>query len=747
MRLIINPKIFVNFPSLVVGVVVAKGINNKKVFAEINSLFTQEQKKIHNSLSLEALTEDPRITVWRQAYTHFKSRPSDYRSSIENLCRMIIKGKELRQVNSLVDIYNYISLKYLLPAGGEDLDTIRGNIHLTYAADHETPVKLLGDTQAEAPYHGEIIYKDNEGAICRRWNWREADRTKLTPETQNAVLVLEALSPVPLHVVQEAVSELQQLIKKFCGGTVESFFLSKNEPYAEIFPSNDIQEEYIEFNDVAPQELIDLAADKHFSQEHTIRVEKVLELRKEGIEPWPCAKSVTATCKQVIEDFQCSNQEKEYSITGRIMTIRLHGKTSFATMQDATGRLQIYIRKDEVGEQNFSLFQHYIDLGDILWVKGISFITNSGEISLKVHEFTLMSKCLYPLPEKFHGLTDIETRYRQRYLDLITNEESRIKFIKRSVLIRSMRTYLDEHGYIEVETPMLHPIPGGAAARPFVTHHNALSSDFYLRIAPELYLKRLVVGGFERVYEINRNFRNEGISTRHNPEFTMVEFYTAYHDYIFIMDFVEKMLKEMVSATDATLKIPFGDHTIDFASPFKKISIKNAVLEYAQILEHDLSEECIDATLRKHTITVVQKDASLGQKIYALFEELVEPQLLQPTFVTEFPIEVSPLAQRDAKNPHYAARFELFIGGMEIANGFNELNDPFDQAERFKEQLKAHAAGDAEAHHYDADYILALEYGLPPTVGVGIGIDRLAMLATNTVSIKDVILFPTLKKK
>lgn len=496
-----------------------------------------------------------------------------------------------------------------------------------------------------------------------------------------------------------------------------------------------------------PQELIDLAADEHISQEHTIRVEKVLTLRKQGIEPWPACKPVDATCQQVVEEYAAGKEGKEYTLAGRLMTIRMHGKTVFADLQDTSGRLQIYIRKDEVSAELFDMLQHSIDLGDIVWVKGFSFVTKMGETTLHVKDFALLSKCLYPLPEKFHGLTDVEIKYRQRYLDLITNKDSRLKFIKRSTLLRSLRAYLDNHDFMEVETPMLHPIPGGAAARPFITHHNAFNSDFYLRIAPELYLKRLVVGGLDRVYEINRNFRNEGVSTRHNPEFTMVEIYMAHRDYYFIMDFVEALLKTMISAADSSLIVPFGQTMINFSVPFKRMTIKQAVMSYGNYSEKDLSEDSIDALLHEQAIVLENKEASLGQKIFALFEKIVEPQLIQPTFITEFPIEISPLAKRDEKNPNYAARFELFIGGMEIANGFNELNDPFDQAERFKEQLKAHAAGDSEAHHYDADYILALEYGLPPTVGVGIGIDRLTMLATNTTSIKDVILFPTLRKK
>jgi len=483
--------------------------------------------------------------------------------------------------------------------------------------------------------------------------------------------------------------------------------------------------------------------------EHEIRVEKVHELRKKGIEPWPASKEVTATCAQVHDEFKESADFKspEYQVAGRLMTIREHGKTIFATIQDPTGQLQIYIRKDAIGDEAFDLVKKFIDTGDIVWCEGTSFKTKMGEITLKISHIVLLSKCLYPLPEKFHGLADIETIYRQRYLDLISNPESRERFKKRSAMIKAVRTFLEDHGFMEVETPMLHPIPGGATAKPFITHHNALDTDFYLRIAPELYLKRLVVGGFERVYEINRNFRNEGISTRHNPEFTMVEFYMAHKNYLYGMDFVEQLLRYVVKKSCGTLQIPYADHPLDFEQPFIRLSVKDAVLKYGGLTETDIAPDSIDATLKTHNIKLMNKKASVGEKIYALFEELVEPKLIQPTFITDFPIEVSPLSKRDENDPTHAARFELFIAGMELCNAFNELNDPFDQAERFKQQAQAREGGDVEAHHYDAEYIQALEYGLPPTVGVGIGLDRLAMLITNTTSIKDVILFPTLKKK
>ncbi|HSW73792.1 MAG TPA: lysine--tRNA ligase [Candidatus Limnocylindria bacterium] len=499
---------------------------------------------------------------------------------------------------------------------------------------------------------------------------------------------------------------------------------------------------------VSPEQGTETLTHEHgASAEHLMRVEKVKEMQSQGMEPWPTLKEVNATTKDVLDEFDETKESREYAVAGRLMTMREHGKTAFCTIQDRTGRLQVYLRQDEVGAELFDRVKKYIDLGDIVWVAGPSFKTKTGEITIKAKGVALLSKCLHPLPEKFHGLHDIEVAYRQRYLDLISNPESRQRFITRSTVVRTLRNFLDSYGFMEVETPMLQPIPGGAAARPFMTHHNALDMTLYMRIAPELYLKRLVVGGIERVYEINRNFRNEGISTKHNPEFTMLEFYMAYKDYNYGMDLVENMLRSVAQVACGALQVPFGEHTLDFEAPFVRMSMRDAVMHFGKLSESDLSDANIDAALKKHGITLDNKAAVWGHKLYALFEKLVEPNLINPTFITDFPIEVSPLAKRDPNNPHIAARFELFIAGIELSNGFNELNDPFDQAQRFKDQVAAKEAGDTEAHFYDADYIQALEYALPPTVGVGIGIDRLVMFLTNTTSIKDVILFPTLKRK
>lgn len=484
------------------------------------------------------------------------------------------------------------------------------------------------------------------------------------------------------------------------------------------------------------------------SKEYFVRKEKAERLLQLKQEPWPTkTEKPQHSTAEIIKEFESDAVGKKYSIAGRILTIRKHGKAIFSTIQDSSGKIQIYVKQDNIGEKDFSLFDALIDIGDIIFVSGTSFRTKMGEITLLVSSYQLLSKCLHPLPEKFHGLADVETKYRQRYLDLITSPESRERFKNRSDIISSIRNFLEQHSYMEVETPMLHPIPGGALAKPFVTHHNALNSDLFLRIAPELYLKRLVVGGFDRVYEINRNFRNEGISTRHNPEFTMLEFYTAYVDYQTIMDFTEKLLQRVAEKINPDIaKISFGAHVLDFSKPFVRISMIDAVAakindEYDSLF----NEKKLVDILKRHGIAF-DEGISWGASLALLFEHFVEKTLIQPTFITQFPTDISPLSKKNADNPLFSDRFELYIAGMELANGFNELNDPFDQKERFLQQLESYEDNE-ESHAFDQDFITALEYGLAPTSGVGIGIDRLTMLLTNAPTIRDVILFPTLKRK
>lgn len=434
-------------------------------------------------------------------------------------------------------------------------------------------------------------------------------------------------------------------------------------------------------------------------------------------------------------------------VAGRMRLKRVMGKASFATLQDMSGLIQLYISNDHTGEAVHEAFKHY-DLGDILGAEGVLFKTRTDELSIRVTQLHLLTKSLRPLPEKFHGLADQEQKYRQRYLDLITSEETRRVFAVRSRTIQALREFFTARDYLEVETPMMHPIPGGASARPFITHHNALDMALYLRIAPELYLKRLVVGGMEKVFEINRNFRNEGISTRHNPEFTMLEFYEAYQDYTYLMDLTEAMLREVAQNVLGSTRITYQQREIDLAQPFARLTVIEAIRQYhpEYMLEQLQDRDFLQSALQKKGITL-NPDSGIGALQMAFFDETTEHLLFDPVFIVDYPAEVSPLARRNDANPEITDRFELYIAGREIANGFSELNDPEDQAGRFLEQAKAKEAGDAEAMHYDADYIQALEYGLPPTAGEGIGIDRLIMLLTDSPSIRDVILFPQLRQE
>jgi lysyl-tRNA synthetase class 2 len=435
------------------------------------------------------------------------------------------------------------------------------------------------------------------------------------------------------------------------------------------------------------------------------------------------------------------------NIAGRMMTRRIMGKAAFLHLQDMSDRIQVYLRKDELPDGTYEAFRDW-DIGDILGVTGTLFRTRTGELSVKAASVRLLVKSLRPLPEKFHGLADQETRYRQRYLDLLMNAESRRVFEVRSRTIEFLRRYLGGRGFVEVETPMMHPIPGGAAARPFITHHNALDMDLYLRIAPELYLKRLVVGGMEKVFEINRSFRNEGLSTRHNPEFTMLEFYEAFADCNDFMDLTEDLMRKLVMEIHGTLEIPWQGQVCDLSRPFRRLKLLDAVLEFNPGMERDaLLDPGRVRTVAENCGVKVEGDAAPGRLQYEIFEKTVEDRLIDPVFITAFPVEVSPLARRNDRDPTVTDRFELFIGGREIANGFSELNDPEDQAERFRQQAAAHAAGDDEAMRYDADYVTALEYGLPPTAGEGIGVDRLVMLLTDSASIRDVILFPQMRPR
>ena len=435
----------------------------------------------------------------------------------------------------------------------------------------------------------------------------------------------------------------------------------------------------------------------------------------------------------------------EVAVAGRMMLKRLMGKVSFATVQDGSGRIQFYIADDDTGKAAHEEFKRW-DIGDIIAARGAVFKTLKGELSIRCTELRLLTKSLRPLPDKFHGLEDRELRYRQRYVDLMMSDETRGVFIKRSKVITAMRDFMVADGFLEVETPMLQIIPGGAAAKPFVTHHHALGIDMFLRIAPELFLKRLVVGGYERVFEINRNFRNEGMSPRHNPEFTMLEFYAAYQDYKWLMDFTERLLNHVALATAGAARIEYQGQTIELTPPFLRLTTVQAIRAHAsQYSEGQLADRAFLHRELRAKGSAHAEEAGLGALQLAMFEQVAEDKLIQPTFIVDYPVEVSPLARASDSHPEFTERFELFIAGREIANGFSELNDPEDQAARFTQQMKAKDAGDEEAMYYDADYVRALEYGMPPAAGCGVGVDRVVMMLTDSANIRDVILFPHMR--
>jgi lysyl-tRNA synthetase, class II len=482
-----------------------------------------------------------------------------------------------------------------------------------------------------------------------------------------------------------------------------------------------------------------------------IRIQKLKDIQELGYDPYPTFYRNTHTLSEVSRQFSEKTAEDlehgkyKVRVAGRILTNRPFGKAGFITLSDGEGQLQVYAKKDQLSDRDFQLYK-LLDIGDFIGVEGSLFRTRTGELTVLANELTFLAKCFLPLPEKWHGLKDIEIRYRQRYVDLVVNREVRDVFVKRSVIIRELRRFLDERGYLEVETPILHPIAGGALAKPFKTHHNALDMTLYLRIAPELYLKRLIVGGLNRVYDMNRIFRNEGISTRHNPEFTMLEFYQAYSNYTDLMDLTEEMLTSIAERVCGSRVITYDDQQIDFGK-WNRLSMKDAILKFSpeKIDEAVLRDRAAVEGLLKKFHAEFDPKLPLGNQIGVLFETVAEQHLIQPTFIYDYPVELSPLSKQKASDKSLVERFELYIGGMEIANGYSELNDPIDQRNRFLAQLEARERGDEEAHQMDEDYIRALSYGMPPTAGEGIGIDRLTMLLTSSTSIRDVILFPHLR--
>lgn len=475
------------------------------------------------------------------------------------------------------------------------------------------------------------------------------------------------------------------------------------------------------------------------------RHQKLDELRQIGINPYPYRFEISHPANTILDQAETLiGSEQPVTVAGRIRSKRGHGKSGFAHLVDRTGRIQVYVQIDRLGESNYDTYTRLIEVGDFIGVKGQVFRTRTGEVTVMVSELTLLSKALRSLPEKWHGLKDIDLRYRQRYLDLIVNPEVREIFVTRFRVIRAIQRFMDGEGFIEVETPVLQPLYGGALARPFTTHHNALDMPLYLRISDELYLKRLIVGGIERVYEIGHDFRNEGIDRTHNPEFTMLEFYQAYADYGDMMDITEQLIVSVTREAVGSLKLTYQDQEIDLSPPWRRLSMLDAIAEYADIVVGEKSDTELRADCHARHVPV-EANAGRGKMINALFETLVQPHLINPTLITDYPVEISPLAKRHREHPELTERFECFIAGSEYANAFSELNDPIDQRGRFVQQVEMRGQGDGEAHAMDEDYLRAMEYGMPPTGGCGVGVDRLMMLLTNSASIREVLLFPHMR--
>ncbi|MFH1597708.1 MAG: lysine--tRNA ligase [Patescibacteria group bacterium] len=486
---------------------------------------------------------------------------------------------------------------------------------------------------------------------------------------------------------------------------------------------------------------------KSEKKEQDIRLEKLQAITDAKINPYPRRAKRSHQIGHLLDEFDKIKEDENLIIVGRLVSWRLHGGSTFGHLEDGSGKIQFFIKKDIIGEKDYRFFTKVIDVGDFVQISGQRFITKKGEKTVLVKSLKILTKTLLPLPEKWHGLVDKEIRFRKRYLDLISNKKVKERFIIRSKAVRAIREFLDQEQFIEVETPILQPIPGGANAKPFVTHHNALDIDLYLRIAPELYLKRLIVGGLEKVYEISRCFRNEGIDYMHNPEFTQVEFYWSYADYDEMMELSEKMLNKVVKDSIGKTEVVSGNKKIDFKTPFARIKFRDALLKYANI-DIDMIKSLADlAKQAKRLGLEVEKSFGVGKIYDEIYKEKVRDNLVQPTFLIDYPVELSPLAKRKTENPRYAERFQLIAGGMELINAFTELNDPFEQEARFKEQEKLRKAGDLEAQRIDKDFIEALKHGMPPCAGLGMGIDRLVALLTDSHNIKEVILFPTLKPK
>ena len=760
MKFSIDTSIIERFPDVKVGVLVVRGADNRAAQDKTVEHLRKAEANVRAQMTTEQLGTTPKIADWRSAYKSFGFKPSSYRCSVEALLRRVLQGKDLPDINPLVNLYNAISIKHTLPCGGDDIDQIDGSISLTIAKGGE-PFIMLGSREEDVALTGEVIYRDEKEVLCRAWNYRECDKTKITHDTKDLALAIEGLGSTSHAEIATALKELQAAIESLCGGTATPYLLDKDAPV--------LAEETLLCNRAIAAE----KPDYHSYEDFQKRSEKVEEIRKLGMAPYPHKYEPTHYAGDLQSKYEGqtvgtsedgeSGKSDTASIAGRIMLFRAMGKNIFLTVQDHSGRIQLMCSRDTTRVHGLpkgdlspiKFIEKKLDLGDIIGVRGNLFRTQKGELTLFVHELTLLTKSLLPLPDKHKGLADKGTRYRKRWLDLITNKDVLDTFTMRSKLTSGIRRYFEELDFLEVETPILQNIYGGAEARPFTTHHNALSQDMYLRIAIEISLKKLIVGGMNRVFEIGKVFRNEGIDRTHNPEFTMLEAYAAYWDYNDVMACVENLFAQLAISLFGSTQIGMrkdkegNEYPIDLKTPWKRMTMKESIKTYGNIDVDALSDDEMRALLEKTAIDRAKLKTTRGKLIAYLFEEFAEHKLIHPHHITDHPIETTPLCKlhRDPKDRDegFVERFESFFLGIECCNAYSELNDPKLQRELLEQQHEMRLAGDDEASPMDEEFIEAICQGMPPTGGFGIGIDRLTMLFTGAFSIRDVVLFPVMR--
>ncbi len=761
MTIKIDREIWDRYPHLKIGILIARNVNNNVQNPDILNHLRKSEHDAKNKYSQIDLGNVEKLIDWREAYRSFGYKPSSTRCSAEALLRRALKDNALPDINPMVNLYNSISLKHTLPMGADDLDRMEGDLRLTIAKGDE-PFVALGGGEPEIALAGEVIYRDDKEITCKVWNWRECDKTKLTSQTKNAALVIEGLEHAHLSEVAHALKELKELIERYCGGTFEMYLLDAAHP--EISESSKLENRRIPVDIQKP--------DYHKQEAFLTRKAKLDELLEMGMDPYPAKFEQSNGLGAINSKYEgqdvgtfeeaMEGKSDHAIIAGRIILFRPMGTNIFGHLLDETHKIQVLFNRDHTmvkglpqDQSAIKFIEKKLDLGDIIGVEGNLFRTQTGELTLFAKEVTLLCKSLLPLPDKHKGIVDKGMRYRKRWLDLITHQEVGEQLRLRSRIVALIRKYYAEHGFLEVETPILQNIYGGAAAKPFVTHHNALSQDMYLRIALEIALKKLVVGGINRVYEIGKVFRNEGIDRTHNPEFTMLEAYAAYWDYNDVMVFTETLYERLALEIFGTTNLGKREdkkgnvHEINVKAPWIRLTMKEAIKVYGKIDVNQLSDEQIREKLHSRVDPEKMIDAPRGILIALMFEEFAEEHLIQPHHITDHPIETTPLCKlhRDpaSRKERLVERFESFILGMECCNAYTELNDPILQRELLEEQAMMKEAGDAEANPMDEEFIEAICQGMPPTGGLGIGIDRLCMLFTGVHSIRDVLFFPVMR--